>query len=310
MDHDVPPEIGSSETTQHVILDCFTRVYNMKSNTIFSAAILLLFNVEVHAQRHHPQEGARTASTSITEDRCETATATADIVACADAETAAWDRRLNAAYRELRGTLDDPLSSELQNVQRKWIAYRDARCSFTTETGTLRLIIKASCITSMTKERALELEKLISENADTGSPSSGDATSTLSIWNEPDLAAIEGWWGMSPEGCNDIEDNQYRVAIGRFDVQRNDSSPTVVTFGRGQAAIGMRDGGCDLGKSLSAGNGKYTFEATCEFEGERSNGPVIIFRSSKFTINISIPDRINNHWNLDLIECQNNVEIK
>lgn len=26
---------------------------------------------------------------------------------------------------------------------------------------------------------------------------------------------LEGWWGFDPDGCLD-EDNQYRVAVGRF----------------------------------------------------------------------------------------------
>lgn len=127
------------------------------------------------------------------------------------------------------------------------------------------------------------------------------SASLVANWNEPNLAAIEGWWGFSPEGCHDIEDNQYRVAVGRFDIQRNDTGPPAISFGAGAPGIGMYDGGCELGKLTSTKGGNYTFESTCEFEGEKFKGNVIISKPSKFTLNLKIPG-----WQsegIELIAC-------
>lgn len=59
---------------------------------------------------------------------------------CLDAELTFWDNKLNAAYQTLRtdfATQDQsrphaalPLAEGLRDMQRGWIGFRDARCSF------------------------------------------------------------------------------------------------------------------------------------------------------------------------------------
>lgn len=143
----------------------------------------------------------------------------------------------------------------------------------------------------------------ISDSADTENSSSGKASDIQSIWSEPGLASMEGWWGMSPEGCYDIEDNQYRIAVGRFDIQRNDLGPVEVIFGKGEAGIGMYGDGCTLGELISEKDMKYTFAAICESEGEKTRGNVTISKTSKFTLNIKLPGEENEQGNVDLVAC-------
>lgn len=88
---------------------------------------------------------------------------------CTGRETAAWDVILNEAYRSVRGTLreqdsesldDLTLASDMREAQRKWIAWRDAKCGMEYQrfrTGTLGRDFYASCMQSMTAERAIEL---------------------------------------------------------------------------------------------------------------------------------------------------------
>jgi len=81
------------------------------------------------------------------------------IVACVDAKTKAWDRRLNAAYGALLRGVEGGQRDPLRNAQRLWIQYRDANCQFYgSQEGTIRQIKAAECVRAMTRDRALELE--------------------------------------------------------------------------------------------------------------------------------------------------------
>ena len=62
------------------------------------------------------------------------------LAACYEAEAAVWDRALNSAYRDLQryarereaadvGYEPDALINSLRDMQRAWIAYRDATCA-------------------------------------------------------------------------------------------------------------------------------------------------------------------------------------
>lgn len=85
---------------------------------------------------------------------------TAEIVDCLGQLTRDWDRRLNAAYRELMR--DNPQAGRLREAQRLWIAYRDANCSYYgSGDGSIVRVRAAACLRAMTRQRALELEELL-----------------------------------------------------------------------------------------------------------------------------------------------------
>ncbi|WP_228408750.1 lysozyme inhibitor LprI family protein [Profundibacter amoris] len=82
-------------------------------------------------------------SANLCMERTNGGQSTAGMVACMGAELEAWDQRLNAAYAELMarekaedkemadlGSAAPKQSPALLDMQRKWIAYRDARCNY------------------------------------------------------------------------------------------------------------------------------------------------------------------------------------
>ena len=81
--------------------------------------------------------------------------------------TAYWNRRLNSAYRAMQVTYKaggnlQPLLDQLRDTQRRWIAWRDAKCAFdgAYEQNTSRWakLKPGACRAHMTAVRALELE--------------------------------------------------------------------------------------------------------------------------------------------------------
>lgn len=79
---------------------------------------------------------------------------------CAGRERALWDERLNGAYAALRGKASPTQATALQQAQRAWMAYRDARCGFEAtryEGGSLAGVVAGNCFLQVTAERALEL---------------------------------------------------------------------------------------------------------------------------------------------------------
>lgn len=84
---------------------------------------------------------------------------TYEMVACLGAQTAQWDKKMNAAYQELMKTTDDKKQrDQLRAAQRLWIQYRDANCLYyAVGEGTIARVEAASCMRDMTKARAREL---------------------------------------------------------------------------------------------------------------------------------------------------------
>ncbi|MDG1825056.1 MAG: DUF1311 domain-containing protein [Henriciella sp.] len=107
----------------------------------------------------------------------ENAVSTREILDCTAQETEFWDRRLNVAYKELRAVYAEQdveddfsiinLAPMLQTTQRKWIEWRDTKCTYFElnrfRGGTLGRVAAADCAMSMTAERVDELEELLDE---------------------------------------------------------------------------------------------------------------------------------------------------
>jgi uncharacterized protein YecT (DUF1311 family) len=84
---------------------------------------------------------------------------TADQNACIEREQAVWDDILNESYRRLRAKLDADQQVKLRDMQRAWIASRDATCHFYWDyyQGTMASPMGAYCMDRETARRALFL---------------------------------------------------------------------------------------------------------------------------------------------------------
>ena len=92
------------------------------------------------------------------------ASSTVAMSECIRAETQLQDQRLNRVYKQLMGKLDAGQQKSLRDVQRKWLAYRDGNCGFHVQAsgGTMAQLEGGSCVMDMTRDRAAELEGVLS----------------------------------------------------------------------------------------------------------------------------------------------------
>ncbi|MGN8250058.1 lysozyme inhibitor LprI family protein [Pseudomonas sp. SMV7] len=83
---------------------------------------------------------------------------------CIKAETQVQDQRLNRVYKQLMGKLDAGQQKRLRDVQRTWLAYRDGNCQFHVQAsgGTMAVLEGGTCLMDMTRDRAAELERVLS----------------------------------------------------------------------------------------------------------------------------------------------------
>ena len=90
---------------------------------------------------------------------------TAGMVACVARERTVWDDILNETYNRLRAKLDDKQQQKLRDMQRAWIAARDATCGFYWDfyQGTMASPMSAGCVNKETAERALFLLGFLNE---------------------------------------------------------------------------------------------------------------------------------------------------
>ena len=86
---------------------------------------------------------------------------TVEMVECINANTAQWDKRMNAAYQQVLKDAGDQQRDQLRAAQRLWVQYRDANCRYyALGEGTIASIEASDCARSMTETRARELEGL------------------------------------------------------------------------------------------------------------------------------------------------------
>ena len=87
----------------------------------------------------------------------------AGMVGCINAEFAVQDKILNENYKKVMGALTEENRKILKDVQRKWVAYKEAKCAFYPRQGTIHRLDAADCYLQMTKERATELADIVGE---------------------------------------------------------------------------------------------------------------------------------------------------
>jgi uncharacterized protein YecT (DUF1311 family) len=76
---------------------------------------------------------------------------------CYRIEQDIWDGLLNEKYKALQGDLDEDQKSKARDMQRAWIASRDATCKFYYHKiqGSMSVPMTASCLLTETARRAL-----------------------------------------------------------------------------------------------------------------------------------------------------------
>ena len=102
---------------------------------------------------------------STTYTQCmDKASSTLAMSSCIGAETKSQDTRLNRVYKQLMAKLDSARQKHLREVQRDWIKYRDGNCAFMgrLSDGTIHRIDGAMCLLGTTRDRAAELERVLS----------------------------------------------------------------------------------------------------------------------------------------------------
>ena len=79
---------------------------------------------------------------------------------CFRLETAIWDGLLNDNFRQLRDLLDSRQLARARDMQRAWIASRDATCGFydVKIQGSMAIPMAAACLARETARRALLLK--------------------------------------------------------------------------------------------------------------------------------------------------------
>ncbi len=84
----------------------------------------------------------------------------ADELACLDAEFRRQDACLNRIYKMVRAKIQPSRRKALRDLQRRWIAYRDAKCTFFNHetSGSGGVMDVAQCLVDETIERTVELQ--------------------------------------------------------------------------------------------------------------------------------------------------------
>lgn len=88
---------------------------------------------------------------------------TADTIDCIGQEIERQDKQLNQSYQSLLKVLRPERKTELRDVQRLWLKYREANCNFyyDSEGGSLARIMANQCMLDMLIERRQALEDLL-----------------------------------------------------------------------------------------------------------------------------------------------------
>lgn len=78
------------------------------------------------------------------------------MLACATAENARQNKRLNTNYRKLMKALPADYRQDLRTAERLWIKLRKADCNFNSDLvgGTLGVLSQSECLIRQTAKRA------------------------------------------------------------------------------------------------------------------------------------------------------------
>lgn len=85
---------------------------------------------------------------------------------CLAAERDLWDARLNDAYRLGMDRVTPVRAEALREMQRRWIAFRDAACNYEAaryDGGSLAGTVRLQCQMELTADQALRLDASLAE---------------------------------------------------------------------------------------------------------------------------------------------------
>ena len=84
---------------------------------------------------------------------------------CFRREAAAWDQILNEDYQALIALLDAEQTEAIRDVQRAWIAFRDADCAFhhILIRGTMAVFTEAACLAAHTADRVFSVHAYLAD---------------------------------------------------------------------------------------------------------------------------------------------------
>jgi uncharacterized protein YecT (DUF1311 family) len=85
---------------------------------------------------------------------------------CSDNEEAAWDVLLNTAWSEFPADLSPKRFAQLKQIQKQWLAYREAKCGFLNDLEQVSgwgIMLEADCRMDETARRTLELRDILSD---------------------------------------------------------------------------------------------------------------------------------------------------
>jgi uncharacterized protein YecT (DUF1311 family) len=108
---------------------------------------------------------------------CANAQDQATMNECAGKSFAEADKKLNHAYRQIEGRLEDDAASKklLVDAQRAWVAFRDAECNFQggprESAGSMYPMVVAGCQESLTNDRLKDFQGYLNcQEGDTSCP--------------------------------------------------------------------------------------------------------------------------------------------
>lgn len=109
-----------------------------------------------------PSSGSAEACIGSISERCmelSEGASTLGMNACFRRETRLWDDMLNRDYQAIRKSQPGEEFTNLRDVQRAWIAFRDLKCRYpyVAIKGTLASTLAASCMNTETARRAIDL---------------------------------------------------------------------------------------------------------------------------------------------------------
>jgi uncharacterized protein YecT (DUF1311 family) len=93
---------------------------------------------------------------------CKAASNQMELDYCAGQDFKAADAKLNSVYQQLMAKYDVANQALLRSAEEKWIAWRDAECSYETALtvgGTIHSMMETECDTEKTTAHIKELER-------------------------------------------------------------------------------------------------------------------------------------------------------
>ena len=106
------------------------------------------------------------SSQSNASDNCNNLKTQLEMNACAANEYQRDDAKLNEYYKELAEKLGPSEKERLKAAQRAWIKFRDLQCELEAsryEGGSIRPLVRSSCLAQVTKQRNEDLRRMIED---------------------------------------------------------------------------------------------------------------------------------------------------